>query len=42
MKFGKSFEEALKSDQFPEDWRTAAIQYKELKVPLSFDNESRY
>jgi len=41
MKFGKSFEETIKST-FPEDWRNAAIQYKELKVPQFVNHDDRY
>jgi hypothetical protein len=32
MKFGKSFEQALEGENFPEEWISASIQYKQLKV----------
>lgn len=32
MKFGKSFEQALEEEKFPEEWVSASIQYKQLKV----------
>jgi hypothetical protein len=32
MKFGKSFEHALEEAHFPEEWISASIQYKQLKV----------
>ena len=36
MKFGKSFEQALEEENFPEEWVSASIQYKQLKVRLPF------
>lgn len=32
MKFGKSFEHALEEENFPEEWISASIKYKQLKV----------
>jgi hypothetical protein len=32
MKFGKSFEQVLEKQNFPEAWVVASIRYKELKV----------
>lgn len=32
MKFGKSFEKALADEDLPEEWKSAAIQYKSLKA----------
>jgi len=32
MKFGKSFELALEEEHFPEEWVSASIKYKQLKV----------
>jgi len=40
MKFGKAFELALEEENFPDEWVSASIKYKQLKVlhfsPLSF------
>jgi hypothetical protein len=36
MKFGKTFDEALKANDIPEEWRSVAIKYKTLKAnPIS-------
>jgi len=32
MKFGKSFEQRLEEENFPKEWVSASIQYKQLKV----------
>jgi len=32
MKFAKSFEHVLAEEDFPEEWVSASIQYKQLKV----------
>jgi hypothetical protein len=34
MKFAKSFERELEEGDFPKEWISASIQYKQLKVPL--------
>jgi hypothetical protein len=42
MKFGKSFEHALEEENFPKEWISASIQYKQLKVRVPFFSSSSF
>jgi len=36
MKFAKSFEHVLEEENFPDEWISASIKYKQLKVHYHF------
>lgn len=35
MKFGKEFQQILDDSKFPDDWKSSAIEYRQVRPTLS-------
>lgn len=33
MKYGKEFQQLLDSSDFPEEWKSSAIEYRQVRLP---------
>ena len=37
MKFGKEFQQILDESKFPDEWKSSAIEYRQVSITLNSD-----